>query len=359
MARIGHRLGGFAGAIAAFALATAAACTVFNGLAVTSKGDDAAPPPVDSTADSVVIDAPAEAAPEAGPPPQSYLSLQQGAQLCTLAIACPLLPSTIQLSIGVPIDGNNFSLCMEWANGPIPGTRQGFMLQQAVLQCMAQATSCAAASACAVYENIVTTDPRCIAADGGSTCLDDGGTAVNCTTGYAEYCANGGYTPGGVCNKGTDGLTVCSLGGLDAGCPPDISCIGTFEDFCGTDGLHIRYNCATFGDPCVYAEAGAQCGEACGTVGALVCDGNVVKSCDGIEQSPFDCADMGGTCSSKQNAIYCARPTDGCTPLDSDVNVCSGTTLSLCVGGQKTSFDCSSIAKQCVPGIVPETLHCG
>lgn len=353
MARIGRRLGGIA---AALALAAAAACTVFNGLAVTSPGDDAAPP-ADSSVDSFVVDASADAAPEAGTPPVSYLPFSQAAQLCTLATTCQLLPSTIQLSIGVPIDGNNFSLCMEWATGPIPATRQGFMIQQAVLQCMSQASSCAAAGACAVYETIATTDPRCV--NGGSACIDDGGEAVNCGTGYVEYCANGENTPGGICNKGSDGMTVCSIGSAEAGCPAEISCIGTFEDYCGRDMLHIRYNCATFGDPCVYAEAGAQCGEACGTVGALVCDGNVVKSCDGTEQSPFDCADIGGTCSSKQNAIYCARPADACTPLDPDVNVCSGSSLSLCVGGQKTTFDCSSISKQCLPGIMPQTPHCG
>jgi hypothetical protein len=359
MASVGHRLGGIGAAIAAATIVAGAACTVFNGLAVTSLGD--ASPPVDSATDVVLVEAAADGPLDAGTPPLSYLTTPQGAQLCTLATACQLLPSTIQLSVGVPIDGNNFSLCMEWATGPIPGTRQGFTLQQAVLQCMAQATSCDAAGACSVYENVAPSDPRCTNPpnDSGSSCLDDGSTAVNCSTGYAEHCANGGYTPGGTCNLGSDGLTVCSLGGIEAGCPANLSCIGTFEDFCGLDGLHIRYNCLTFGDPCVYAEAGAQCGEACTSVGALVCDGNIVKSCDGTEQSPFNCADMGGTCSSKQNAIYCARPADTCTPLDPDVNVCSGSSLSLCVGGQKTSFDCSSISKQCLPGLVPQTPHCG
>jgi hypothetical protein len=359
MTSVGHRLGGIAAGVATAALATAAACTVFNGLAVTSSLPDALPP-VDSSTDVAMVDAPFDAPVESGAPPQSYLTTQQGAQLCALATSCQLLPSTIQLSVGVPIDGNNFSLCMEWATGPIPGTRQGFTLQQAVLQCMAQATSCVTASACAVFENIAPTDPRCASpGDGGGYCLDDGSTTINCSTGYAEHCANGGYSPGTSCNLGSDGLTACSLGPHEAGCPADISCIGTFEDYCGQDGLHIRYNCATFGDPCVYAEAGAQCGEACPTVGSLVCAGNVVKSCDGIEVSPFNCADMGGTCSSKQNAIYCARPGDTCTPLDPDINVCSGTTLSLCVGGQKTTIDCASISKQCLPGLVPQTPHCG
>jgi hypothetical protein len=284
--------------------------------------------------------------------------VQEGAQLCALAQSCQDLSLTIQLSVGVPIDANNFSLCMEWASGPIPSTRQGFTIQDTVLQCMAQATSCDAAATCAVFETIEPSDPRC-AGDAGNQCLGDGSVGVNCTTGYVEYCQNGQYTPGGACYVGTDGLTACAQGPLDASCPGTLSCIGNFEDFCGTDNLHIRYNCQTFGDPCVYADAGAQCGEACSVVGSLVCDGNVAKSCDGTEESPFDCTDLGGTCSSKSNAIYCARPTDSCTPLDSDVNVCSGTMISLCVGGTKTSFDCSTIGKQCVQGVVPQTPHCG
>jgi hypothetical protein len=112
------------------------------------------------------------------------------------------------------------------------------------------------------------------------------------------------------------------------------------------------------GDSCDVTDGGVQCGEACTTI-AITCSGNTAQSCDGVEESPFDCAALGGTCSSKDNAIYCARPGDTCTPLDSDVNVCTGTTLSLCVGGTKSSFDCATISKQCVPGVVPQTPHCG
>jgi hypothetical protein len=360
VASLGQRLAGISAAIAAGALGSAAACTVFNGLTPTTR-TDASPPADAMPPGDAVPDIAAEAHPDAGPVPLNYLTVAQGAALCSLATSCPLLSSTIQISVGVPIDANNYSLCMEWAAGPIPGTRQGFTIQQAVLQCMAAATSCTAAAACAVYENIPPGDPRCKAPmnpDGGNLCLDNA-TSVNCSTGYAEHCGAGGYTPGASCNLGSDGLTACSLSSLEAGCVGNLSCIGTFEDFCGLDGLHIRYNCETFGDPCVYGEAGAQCGEACFTTGALICDGDVVKSCDGTEQSPFVCSDMGGTCASKQNAIYCARPGDSCTPLDSDVNVCTGTSLALCIGGAKTSFDCASISKQCLPGVIPQTPHCG
>ena len=357
MASVGHSIAGFTAALAV-TLAAVGAGTVFNGLTVTATGDAAAdsgspetgPPPTDGGGD-----APADAFPA----PLNYLTTQQGAELCTLAATCPLLSASIQSSVGVPIDANNFSLCMEWAVGPIPGTRQGFPIQQGVLQCMAQATSCAAAGACNVFEDIAASDPRCATQpnDSGAFCSDSV-TKVDCAGLFVQHCGVGQYTPGATCNVGTDQTPWCSLGGLDAGCPANASCISTFQDYCGVNGLHFRLNCANVGDSCDVTDGGVQCGEACTTI-AITCSGNTAQSCDGVEESPFDCAALGGTCSSKDNAIYCARPGDTCTPLDSDVNVCTGTTLSLCVGGTKSSFDCATISKQCVPGVVPQTPHCG
>jgi hypothetical protein len=312
-----------------------------------------------------VVDSPsgeAEAAPADGPPaPLSYLDVQDGARLCALSFTCTQLYQSIVFSTGVPIDPNNFSLCMEWATGPIPPDREGFALQQGVLKCTSQATSCLQAGACQVFENLDMNDPRCAGSEGGVTCTDNGNTKLNCGGLFAEHCNNGMYTPGTTCQLGADGTRWCSVGPLDAGCPAVSSCIGTLEDYCGLgDNLHARYNCSTLGNTCTFNEAGSPvCGtQPCTTV-AVSCTGTTVAVCDGNEISPFECASLGGSCAAKSGAYHCTRPNDACTPLDADVNQCTGTSVSLCIGGVKTSFDCMSIGKACLPGTLPQTGHCG
>ena len=112
--------------------------------------------------------------------PVSYLSFQDAARLCTLTFACPQLQSTIAYSTQVPIDQDNFSLCMTWATGPIAPSRIGFALQQPQLQCAAAAfPSCLAAGACFVFEQLATGDPRCQGRPDGGACLS-ANSALNC-----------------------------------------------------------------------------------------------------------------------------------------------------------------------------------
>jgi len=150
------------------------------------------------------------------------------------------------------------------------------------------------------------------------------------------------------------------VGGTDAGmCPPFSTCQTSFEDFCGIDMLHFSINCSTVGGLCGFDDAGySNCGPHCPAINTA-CTGTVVSVCDGQELNGYDCGRLGGTCDNMGNAIHCSLPTDTCSPADGDVNVCSGTSITLCVGGQKTSFDCASIQKMCVPGTAPQGPHCG
>jgi hypothetical protein len=360
MGRWARRVVRASAVLAIAGLSAAGACTVWNGVTVTVGNQDA-------SKESSTSDAQGDAGSD-GSAPLAYLSTQAAAQLCALVFACPLLNPSIEISISVPIDPNNFSLCMDWAAGPIPATRIGFSIQQGVLQCLAQATSCSSAGQCVEWETLGANDPRCnvskdASTESGTYCIDDASTEVDCPALIANHCAIADYTPGQTCNVGTDGVAYCSLGGVDGGCPdnPDFpTCMSTFEDYCANDNLHSRYNCATFGDTCEYDDAGdVLCGTPCTILGPT-CLGPVVESCDGTELSPFDCTAFGGTCKSANNTAYCAQPSDKCTPFDPDINVCNGTSISLCVGGVKSSFDCSTIGgKTCVPGIMPQTPHCG
>jgi hypothetical protein len=57
---------------------------------------------------------------------------------------------------------------------------------------------------------------------------------------------------------------------------------------------------------------------------------------------------MGAKCDATQGATaFCHRPGDVCTPYDDDIDKCDGSKAVVCVGGEKVSFDCKSIGKDC------------
>jgi hypothetical protein len=345
---------------APLAVGAAVACTAFNDatVAATKTGGDSGMPPPPPPGDGALADAQNEASSL-----HAYLSTQDAAKLCTWVFACPTLAPSILESIDVPIDGSNYSLCMEWAAGPIPPDREGFDIQQQTLACIARATDCKTAGACAVLESLGPGDPRCpvppgLGNDSGSYCTDDGGTAIECP-GYAEHCGASMYAPGSSCHYGNDGLATCTPGDLDAGCGAAATCQASYMDYCARDGLHFTLNCATVGGLCGFTDAGIiNCGPAC-TVVTTMCAGAAVQVCDGLEDTIFDCAAEDASCNSMGSAFYCKLGAAACSPTDPDVNVCSGTSISLCVGGQKSSFDCASIGKGCVAGTAPATAHCG
>ena len=343
----------FAALVGALALVASAgaACTTFDGLVAGSP--DA----------SITPDASPDVAPEARAA-VTYLDPADAGRVCALVFKCPLLASSIVASIAVPIDPTNFSACMDWLSGPLPNDRVGATIQSGMFQCIAKATTCQAAGACLPIENFAPGDPRCDAgaADAGERCADDGGTVLRCADQYALHCASAYYAPGAHCLQGVDNSHWCAL---NTNCATPSSCVGSLLDYCGAaDNLHEGINCAAAGYTCgIDEEAGSpDCltsttVETCAAVGTD-CAAAAVAVCDGFQLSKFDCSALGGTCSKKGGPAHCVRPSDACTPYDATINTCTGTRISLCVGGAPSSFDCASISGACIPGAGALSGHC-
>ena len=201
--------------------------------------------------------------------------------------------------------------------------------------------------------------------DAGTTCADNGQTILSCGGAYAIHCGTAVYASGSQCIEGTGGNFGC--GTPDAGCPTETACInGSVLDYCTMPGnVPQRFNCAYDGYNCGIAsntDGGfftCNAGEqylTCTSPGATDCVGAVLQVCDGFELSEFDCAALGGTCTSSGGSALCTQSTDTCTPFDSDENVCAGTSISICIGGQKQMFDCASVGFNCIG---PQSAHCG
>jgi len=336
-----------------------AACTTFDGVGL--------PPPVpDASTDVVTVDVHAE---DTTPPvPAGYLQISEAARLCSLAFQCdPYLSSSALTAMAVPVDPVNYSLCMHWMAGPIPPDRVGIAVQAQTLQCIAAATTCAAAGSCISLENVAPSDPRCAGAgpDAGDHCGDDGGTVFRCGQRYLLHCGSAYYAPGSVCMADVDGTHWCALGN---NCSTQNSCIGTINDYCGNGSvLEFGINCAYDGYTCGMAvndDSGiTSCYTGnmdlqCGSPGST-CAGTTLQVCDGSNLSNFDCAALGDTCSTQGGAAICVGTNDTCTPFDTSVNQCNGSSVSLCIGGHPVNFDCASIGKSCLPASGPTSGHCG
>jgi hypothetical protein len=331
-----------AACIAGFAAGTAAeSCTTFNGATLPDASD------------ASVADASAETG---KPPVAGFLPLADAARLCSLVGRCPFLAPSILASSAVPIDPVNYSLCVHWLAAPVPPDRVGFAIQAQTFACMAKQTTCEGAGACLSIDEFGPTDPRCAdaAADAGEHCSDDGGTVLHCAGGYALHCGAAFYAPGSRCLQGDDMSHWCALNGK---CTTSGGCEGTVFDYCGAgNNLHFAIDCGFDGYSCGVSDDGGTQGcltngavKACNGAGTS-CSGDIVEVCDGVNDSEFDCAALGGTCSAKSGPALCVKPGDGCTPFDTDIDVCDGSAVSLCVGGQKTKLDCGSIGMTCVPG---------
>jgi hypothetical protein len=344
------------------AAVVASSCTTFNGLTVPA-GDAS----VETAAGEAAPDVPVVDAPPDAPAPQGYLPVAAAARLCSLVFQCPALAQSILASLAVPIDPVNYSLCMHWLAAPMPPDRVGFAVQAQAFACMAQGGTCAGAGSCLSLEDLAPRDPRCAdaGADAAERCGDDGGTVYRCSTGYLLHCGAAYYGPGSSCRTGADGTHWCATG---TNCAIAGSCIGTLLDYCGAgSNLTFGINCAYDGYTCDLAsndDSGlANCNtgtlyKPCNSAGTT-CAGAVVEVCDGYDDSEFDCAALGETCVAKAGPAVCVGTGDACTPFDSTVDVCTGDTIALCIGGQKQSFDCTSLGLKCVPGAGAESAHCG
>jgi hypothetical protein len=169
-----------------------------------------------------------------------YLSLDDAARVCSMVFKCQELAPSVLVSVAVPVDPINYSLCVHWLAAPMPPDRPGLAVQAQTFECIAQSTTCNAASSCLSEELIAPTDPRCADAgtDGGERCADDGGTVENCAGGYLLHCGAAYYATGSHCLVGQDNARWCAL---DTNCTVSDSCIGTINDFCG-DNVHESVN---------------------------------------------------------------------------------------------------------------------
>jgi hypothetical protein len=340
---------------------TGSACTTFAFQRPQDSAGDAAS---DATTDSATTDGP-----DGGPFP-SLLSSDDAARLCSQIFRCPQLAEAIELSLALPINTPasplGFSACMDWLAGPIDPNRPGLAEQQKILRAVAPTSSCLAASAALPVQPSQAT-----------TCTSGcaGPDAVNvCPTGGAAFtaaCATPYYGQAGACVASDAGLAACVSSGA---CSQGLSCIdtNTLRDCHPPDDTTFTsYDCALSGRQCA---SGSGHVAACVIPGKLAppclakqlndtCDGDSVLHCAGdlLAQTEIACGAVGRTCTT-QNAAGAARCTgaaDACNPFDQGQNQCTGTTISVCIAGQKIGFDCASIGAGCQGADSTHTAHCG
>ncbi len=341
-----------------------ASCTVFDGLVAgvdAGATEDAAP----------VVEAGVDGGPDLSRNTQpGYLSVADGVAFCSNAFSCPLLATSVEFSIDVPVDTKHFSSCVDWVSGPLPKNRVGRDTTATFLQCAANAKTCTAAAGCMWYELLDQSDGRCKTLDAGDAgtngvCAEDGGALYFCnaTSPAIEHCTNGYYPAGFGCNLGKDGISYCAA----PTCTGD-QCSGPFLTFCGaTNKLFNGWNCNVGGFTCGFDAVGGF--NDCLTDGVLKrCSalniecagdaGDIVALCDSVYLSQYDCNVYGGKCERTGAFPRCTRPGATCTPADPDVDVCNGSTINLCVGGARVAFDCGSVGKTCTPAVAGHSASC-
>lgn len=357
-----------------------AACTTFSGLTVPSDDagtsadvnvppKDGSPPPNDAIIGADVVDA--------GPSLPAFLSVADAVKVCSQLDKCPVLGKSITYSVAVALDPVNYSLCIDTLAGPIPPSHVGTALQAATLSCIAtKGTTCIAAGACLSQEFLAPADTRCnkIPKDAGADanpgayqyCDTDAQALYRCDPQYTFdvlHCQTGYFGAGATCVLTPDGTHTCAVG---PDCPTT-ACSGNQLSYCTASGVHVVTNCADLGQVCgtdVTVDGGglgcltSDRLKTCATAGSE-CDNRIVSVCDGFDRAEFDCQALGGTCSKTAGSARCQRPTDECAPEDPKVNVCTGSKISLCVGGKSTTFDCASVGLGCVPGTGAVTGRCG
>lgn len=316
--------------------------------------------------------APAEAGVEAGPDAgmTTFLDVDDAARLCALAFRCPGLAQAVEASLVIPIATPpaplNFSGCMDWLAGPVDPARVGLSEQQKILKAIAGSSSCSAAYA-STPARPADTDAKCaLDTCSGSelqTCTLAGSFLLSCDAPLFDE-------PGACVSPGASEAALCVTKGT---CAPGGSCAGTTTYvLCYKAGAsYTAFDCTLSGRVCASGPT-----TDCAAPGKLAapcpahgtdnrCDGSSVLHCAGglLAETEFDCSATHQTCSQASGAARCVGTSDACTPFDTngDVNACGdgGSTMSLCVGGQRTSFDCSQIGLTCVPATSTQTAHCG
>jgi hypothetical protein len=349
-------------AIAASCLAVVlVACTAFDGLTAESPDAESTGPDPSIQLRDAMAEGSDMSTPVVAPPP-SYLPKQEDAALlCSRLHACPLLLPSVIASLGVPLPTSNFSLCMDWANGPLPADRIGIDFQAKALACMARARSCAEAGDCLAYEGIPDDDARCPGPDAGADaatrrCLPNG-DLLDCEIRQISHCDDPMFGARARCQE-DQGNFECAI---DRNCTTAVEgCSLTALDTCTRNqtlaaGLHVTKECPIAGYTCgndvdsgalgCLTAPGKQ--KSCLTLGSGNCDGNLAQVCDGFQYSEFNCATMGGRCDINEGSPRCVHPHEECTPFSLGVNTCKDGMLQLCVGGKRVAFDCGSIGQRC------------
>lgn len=305
--------------------------------------------------------------PPAKIPYPGYLAMEEGIRACRLVHDCPLLSPAIARSIGVPASATEFSMCLSWLAGALPATRFGLEAQSAMLECIAQADGCPAALACTYVEPLGEGDPRCVGVVGDQCLLD--GVLLDCTTELAERCRTPIYGAGSECQLGLEGSGRCALSTcIQENSPPPRCTSGVYVRCDPATNLRVAQDCNTVGLTCPEGAEGAdaQCATEdgvfpCDEPGKSVCapDGTRVRVCDGALASEFDCTAMDGYCRDEPSGARCVRVTDTCTPGATGIDVCQGSTISLCIGGKNATFDCADIGLACIPPSGQGHGYCG
>lgn len=312
--------------------------------------------------------------------PSSLLPIFDAAHVCGLVAACPTLGDSVVASAALPVsiplasDARNYSSCVEWLTAPLaPDTdgapRAGFTELRSMMACMAATTTCADAARCAFYEVIAPSDARC-ASQTGSRC--DADAAIDCDALRVSHCKSKGYAPGSQCLVGSDGVAACAVGTCSA---PDVSCDPATDPgptepsyvfACGPSGLRKGIDCRAMGVVCDDSAAdladrgcvGSTGKASCTTFGEAACLGDRVRVCSGVLLGEIDCGALGQGCVYEGSTARCAPASASCSPFDATSNLCDGSTIHLCVGGNPVDFDCASIGEACVPAAGAVTGHC-
>lgn len=351
-------------AVGAVALPAAVFCTTFDGLeaqdpdagggASGAAGSDAGP------GDAATGDGDADAAPLRG-----YLPLDQAVRACSNVFRCPQLATSSIYSLSVPVDGMNYSNCLHWLAGPMPPSRVGFTLQHDAFACIADAKSCKEAGACLWIDLLEPNDERCADAgpDAGWVCTEDGGAVLGCSAGSVIHCTSGRFTPGTSCLPGNTGEVTCALA---PDCVGATSCAGPILSYCGINGLKFSMNCAYSGYTCGFDFDDYPCAPPvqdsgyCPLMGKGRCEDGALWVCDGLFETEFDCASASLDCVEKTGeSAMCMPKGAACSPFDPLANQCSGSTLTVCVGGKMLPVDCAAFGMTCKPAAQGQSAHCG
>lgn len=311
---------------------------------------------------------------EAGVSGGGFLSLADAARVCSKVVTCPELDYAIGFSLLLPMEPTTFSTCVDVLAGPLPPGRSGKAEQTESLTCVAKATNCAAAAACLPYEFPLPGDPRCqlgtggadAGADGGggssnpSRCSGDGKSVLHCGYDMIVHCGHGHFGESSCVVDSNDvprcvAATTCTVNAPMCSSTTSMWCDAvdkfTYETNCGYWGAGCGADQATGSYFCLVNGAIPEC-----STDGVQCVSGRVRACYGGYFGDIDCPVMGSTCN-PYPMPHCSPPSAACKQTDSDLNVCQGSQLALCVGGKRQTLDCASIGLGCAQG--PSSGYCG